>query len=322
MKKYIVIAFAAAEEWKAWLIAVTSMKKYIVIAFAALLVSGIAFAHDGKKPQRNRRNDRNRIGSLGIRVVNTRILRSPVHATTRKGTRPREFPKSHRIVQSRRDLNEVKAFTKEKSDQMAVRVLLEKQNGTLEPVSPEHQFRVRDRIRVEVASKFAGYLYLINIGSSGRNRVLGEKPAKVAAGSFTCHILEFDEHKGTDVLRVYLSRRPIRILENAQSRKIGLVSENELAELTRDSLEISDENKYGIAGFETPLPIETVQTPKCSRQGEKSFISTRSPTWNEEKKITLVQVRKKKGAQIIKGRLSANEIAVFGLSFQNLGNSH
>jgi hypothetical protein len=36
-------------------------------------------------------------GSLGIRVVNTKVLRLPVQATTRKGTRPREFPKSHHL---------------------------------------------------------------------------------------------------------------------------------------------------------------------------------------------------------------------------------
>jgi hypothetical protein len=38
-----------------------------------------------------------KFGSLGIRVVNTGILWSPVQATSSKGTRPREFPKSQKF---------------------------------------------------------------------------------------------------------------------------------------------------------------------------------------------------------------------------------
>lgn len=90
-------------------------------------------------------------------------------------------------------------------------------NGKLTRVSPTKTFSTGDRIKLIIESNRNGYLYVLNIGSSGNSHVLfpnpGVKSNLITAGlpyaiPFKTY-MRFDSTPGEETLLIMLSPRPV-----------------------------------------------------------------------------------------------------------------
>ena len=116
------------------------------------------------------------------------------------------------------------AYTTEDSVALGLRYSILKREGpeTVE-VDPTAVFHSGDRIRLRVDVNTAGYLYIINRGSSGNWNPLFPS-AKIAKGDNHVqkgiqyeipagYVFTFDEQPGTEKLFIVFSRRPVSDLE-------------------------------------------------------------------------------------------------------------
>ena len=87
--------------------------------------------------------------------------------------------------------------------------ILQRSGDSLTAVDPKSEFRKGDRIRVGIESNFAGFIYMINIGSSGKTRIIF--PDRAESNRIrprrrytlpTSYDLKFDENSGIDVFKV------------------------------------------------------------------------------------------------------------------------
>jgi len=123
-------------------------------------------------------------------------------------------------------------FESGKVDGMQVSVL-KKVGAEKVPVEPNTEFREGDEIWVSFASNFDGYVYIVNIMPDGQKRVLF--PYQTAADHQTSNLIHadepyllpkgdafaFDEHAGTEILQVIMSREPIPFLDAAVKKPNG-----------------------------------------------------------------------------------------------------
>jgi hypothetical protein len=116
------------------------------------------------------------------------------------------------------------------ADAIRITVLSAGTDG-LRPVDPARVFRQGDRIRVAFESNFDGHVYVVNVTPGGQTNVLFPY-ASEAGNLVTGHtryelprngFFEFDAEKGTEVLQVYLARRPIASFEAALKSADGKV---------------------------------------------------------------------------------------------------
>jgi hypothetical protein len=102
-------------------------------------------------------------------------------------------------------------------------ILKKESSGSIE-VDPDTVFRSGDRIRLRVDVNTAGYLYIINRGTSGNWNPLFPS-AKIANGDNRVHketqyeippgyVFTFDEQPGTERLFIVFSRQPVTDLED------------------------------------------------------------------------------------------------------------
>lgn len=209
----------------------------------------------------------------------------------------------------------VSKFQSGQASGMKVTILLSSANGALTPVDPKREFRPGEEIKVLVESNLRGYLYLVNFGASGKNTVVfpdaraGEshllQPFRRYIIPASYHI-GFDDNTGTEVFRVFLSSRPIEFLETAVRRNNGDLSQQQADAFARLSTK-SAEKQFGVVS----TPMELTNKP-----GAAQPLDTRDPVWNDEKKTSLVVIRRKKGTG---ERLRVGEFAVFGINFNNRG---
>lgn len=219
------------------------------------------------------------------------------------------------LAQGNLERDIVSKFQNGQASGMKVTILLSSANGALTPVDPKREFQPGEEIKVLVESNLRGYLYLVNFGASGKNSVVF--PDARAGES---HLLQpfrryiipasypigFDENTGTEVFRVFLSSRPIGFLETAVRKNNGVLSQQQADDFARLST-MGAEKQFGVVS--TPMALS-------NKPGATQPLDTRDPVWNDEKKTSLVVIRRKNGTG---ERLRPGEVAVFGINFKNRG---
>lgn len=194
--------------------------------------------------------------------------------------------------------------------------ILQRKTESFVAVLPNSQFKKGDRIKVEVESNFSGYLYMINLGSSGKASVVfpdRDADNKISRGRKYLlphsYDLEFDGNSGVDVFKVIMSLRPIPVFQNAASTEDGRLDEIALKEL-KSILSMHEAQQFG---------INRMEFNQKSRVGGFDAVGTREPIWNTQKKASLMTILQKNKTP---GRLQANQAAIFGMKFQNLGSTN
>ncbi|MGH9837256.1 MAG: DUF4384 domain-containing protein [Blastocatellia bacterium] len=191
--------------------------------------------------------------------------------------------------------------------------ILQRSGDSLTAVDPKNEFKKGDRIRVEIESNFAGFVYMINVGSSGKTTIIFPDRAednRIMPGRRytlpTSYDLEFDENSGVDVFKVLMSLRPVPLLTSAARRGNGELSSNDLKTVS-DLIARSERQQAGIISSEFNLN---------NKVGGLKAVGTREPLWNEKKKAALVTVKQQNKTN---GKLQTGQVAVFGIQFRNLG---
>src|SRR5215467_221567 len=101
------------------------------------------------------------------------------------------------------------------------------------PVEPDTPFKEGDEIWVSFASNFDGYVYIVNVMPDGQKRVLF--PYQTGTDAQTSNVVRadqryvlpkgdafaFDEHPGTEILQVIMSREPVPFLDAAVKNPNG-----------------------------------------------------------------------------------------------------
>ncbi|HXG68025.1 MAG TPA: DUF4384 domain-containing protein [Blastocatellia bacterium] len=205
-----------------------------------------------------------------------------------------------------RDL--VKHYESGRIDGVQVTILLKDQSGRYGPVSPNREFKLGDLIRVSFESNFSGYVYFVNVGSSGRITVLfpsdGEDNRIAARQLYTLpksYALEFNGPAGMEILQVFMSRAPIQLFESAIRNRRGGLAARDYARFV---------NRWG-GKFSNQQPGIVAETEALATRG----VTTRDPVWVTEKKASVVTVRRKgKG-----GRLQGKDMAAFSINMKHSG---
>lgn len=114
-------------------------------------------------------------------------------------------------------------------------------DGQSRRVTADHVFRSGDRIRLHLRSNRAGYLYVANIGSTGRTYMLFPN-ATVEAGNNTVQAdvaytvpsggyIRFDQNPGEETLLVMLSSRPMDGMAPQPDRQTAAITSEDAARL-------------------------------------------------------------------------------------------
>ncbi|HXU36359.1 MAG TPA: DUF4384 domain-containing protein [Blastocatellia bacterium] len=125
-------------------------------------------------------------------------------------------------------------FIKKTSDAMSI-VVFKNVGGSLVPVDPGAEFKSGDQIKIQFASNFDGFVYVLNIAPGGKRCILFPYPE---AADNAVHpeqrydippggdAIEFDQEKGTEVLQVVMSRDRIPYLDAALKEPGRCLSES------------------------------------------------------------------------------------------------
>lgn len=195
---------------------------------------------------------------------------------------------------------------------MQIKILLKDQHGAFVPVAPERAFRQGEVVKFSCESNFGGYVYIINLGSSGRKAVLfpkgGEsnllKPRQpyVLPRSYE---LAFAGPPGLEVVRVLAARRPVHLLEAAIKRRQG---------------ELDDAAYLAIAKFWEPdnnnQPAGIIAGNSAANARQRAAVATRDPIFSAPKKATLITIRRQRGRR---DQLGPADVLPFSINLRNLG---
>ena len=219
------------------------------------------------------------------------------------------------FAQSEDERDIVSKFQSGQATGMKVTILLAGANGSLAAVDPKREFSPGEEIKVALESNMRGYVYLVSFGSSGKNSVVFPD---VRAGEshliqpFRQYIIPssypigFNEHTGTEIFRIFISRRKVAFLEAAVYEKDGLLTEADSKAFVGMSND-GARQRPGVVATEMNL----TDNPASSRT-----VGTRDPIWNDGKKTSLVVIRRLKRPS---DKLQPGEIAVFSINFKNKG---
>ena len=132
---------------------------------------------------------------------------------------------------------------KEKYMGIAYWVELIGKEGQKQRVTTERTFRSGERIRLHLVSNWDGYLYLINIGSTGRSHLLFPHPAIAGGNNFVkantpyeipySAYIRFDENRGEEILLVMLSPTPMAGLISSPDPRTQALTTEEADRLTK-----------------------------------------------------------------------------------------
>jgi hypothetical protein len=119
-----------------------------------------------------------------------------------------------------------------KSDGLEIQVLKEV-NGAWKLVDQKEEFKAGDKVRVQFWSNLKGYIYFVNIPPKANQRVLYSQeiekdrdytlPGRKANKELW---FEFDNEKGTEVLKLVMSPSPIKVFDEALKKSDGELGES------------------------------------------------------------------------------------------------
>jgi len=209
----------------------------------------------------------------------------------------------------------IKQYDAGRIEGIQVTVLLQ-QGKRFVPVEPRREFKQDEHVKIDIESNFRGYVYVVNLGSSGKKTVIfpdGKESNLLLPGRSyrlpRTYSLVFDEHEGFETLQVFVARQPIPFLTAALKNPGGELNEEQF--LAADKLWNNS----------TPQLAGVVQNDIASNAQQSG--GSRDPVWNRRKKATIVAVpaNKRPSSQTKRpGRPTPdNRISTFGIKLKNTG---
>jgi hypothetical protein len=124
-----------------------------------------------------------------------------------------------------------KGEKKRLADGLDVAILMKDSQGVFAPVDPSREFVSGEQFRVEYASRLDGIVYFVNVDPGGRTSVIYRD--EVRYGKKYVHpspeekkVIQFRGNSGIEVLKIIISPKEIRELENALQESGGKLGTN------------------------------------------------------------------------------------------------
>jgi hypothetical protein len=178
----------------------------------------------------------------------------------------------------------IKKYETAKESGLQVTVYLQGGDGSLQPVDPQQDFHQGDGVKINIESNFRGYLYIINHGASGTKRLIfpgGTESNRIEPRQSyllpRTYELAFDETAGFETLQVIVSRNRLPVFDAALREPEGILNEAQIAAAARYWRD-QQKDQSGISVDET----------------------SRNPTWDKRKKLTIVLTNRSSAAMGIK----------------------
>jgi hypothetical protein len=142
-------------------------------------------------------------------------------------------------------------------------------DGQRRRVTTDHAFRSGDRFKLHLQSNRAGYLTVVNVGSTGRTTMLfppsSSSPASNAIRARETYavppdeFIRFDDNPGEETLLVMLSPRPMAGMMDQSGTSVGSASSEDLGRLVAKGskdllLEVDTTSREPASYAVTPLP--------------------------------------------------------------------
>lgn len=206
----------------------------------------------------------------------------------------------------------INRFNNGQAQGLEIEIQLKDAGGGFSSTDLTREFKPGEEIRLLIESNVGGYLYIINRGSSGTNRLLfpiaGERnwisprQPRVLPES---HTMEFKEPAGMETLQVLLARRPLPYFAKAGRRLDGKLDQTANLAANRLWLKNVDAQKVGlIVGVLTDKPASS----------KAAALATRDPVL-ARRKNTYYVVASQSSAK--RGLLRLNEVLPFGLRLRH-----
>lgn len=209
----------------------------------------------------------------------------------------------------------IKQYNAGKIEGLQVTILLQANRQFL-AVEPQRPFKPGERVKIGIESNFRGYVYAVNLGSSGKKTVIfpdGKEKNMVLPGRRyrlpRTYDLEFDEKEGFETLQVFVARQPIPFLAAALKNPKGELNEEQslaAAQLWNDHISL----QAGVVSNDIA-------------SNEQRGGGSRDPVWNRRKKATIVAVSSSKQPNSQTKRPNRPtpdaRISTFGIKLKNAG---
>jgi hypothetical protein len=209
--------------------------------------------------------------------------------------------------QNVRERDFIKQYSEGRIQGVEIAILLQQPNSWPVPVAPDRTFKQGERVKIGIKSNFRGYLYMVNIGSSGKTVLIfpDEQENNLLEGQKRYELpriwdLSFDEKEGFETLQVFVSRQRITFLDAATKNPNGELSRRQ-AEAAAELMKIKPSQQAGI-----------VRSVDQSRDP----VPVRDPVWNVKKRATIVAIAHGKGPSSTAG---SNPITAFAIRLRNSG---
>lgn len=150
-------------------------------------------------------------------------------------------------------------------------------------VTADRVFRSGERIRLNMMSNRDGYLYLVNLGSTGRSQVLFPHPGVAGGNNFIRAntpyeiphgaYIRFDENSGEETILVMLSPTPLSGIVPSPSPQIQALSREDTDRLALVSQQKGAKDLLLEVDTSSPQPASYAVAPLSMLQGSGQMIT-------------------------------------------------
>lgn len=214
-------------------------------------------------------------------------------------------------------------FVSGQSDAIHILILKKVDENKFAPVDPSRTFQRGDQIKIAFEGNFDGYVYVVNVTPGGKKRVLfpfDKESNRIVRGQRyelpNLNTFVFDEEKGTEIVQVIMSRDAIPFFDLAVKNSGGELGET----ASSAAAELSSSTKPAKSGIVTENVAKVLPQSGAGAVRQRGIIL--SPGKDKNTEGTYVAIPDKPVDRNVKdkdkGRLKANEAAVFEIRLQHI----
>jgi hypothetical protein len=219
-------------------------------------------------------------------------------------------------------------FVSGQADAMHILILKKIDENKFAPVDPSRTFQRGDQIKIAFEGNFDGYIYIVNVTPGGKKRVLfpfDKENNHIARGQRyelpNLNTFVFDEEKGTEIVQVIMSHDAIPLFDLAIKNSAGELGET----ASSAAAELSSSQKTVKTGIVTEGVAKVLPQSGSGAVRQRGIIL--SPGKDKNTEGTYVAIPDKgadRGSQVTKdkdkdkGKLKANEVAIFEIRLQHI----